>query len=336
MRKTTVVCIAFAMLLSCKTVQHTTTPQPSTDRLSYIERYKELAMQEMRRSGIPASIKMAQAMLESNNGNSTLARQTNNHFGIKCHRDWKGKTYTYDDDRRNECFRKYDNVYDSYRDHTDFLMGSSRYAFLFDYSPTDYKAWARGLKKAGYATHNEYAELLIRIIEENKLYILDTGQEVVAPPVIAATEKEPAETTLTDYPENKAEFTVSLSSRKIYQRNRIDYTFVKKGDTFYSLAKECNMMLWELYRYNDLPRNAIPRVGQIIYLQPKRNTAEPGFDYHQVKDGESMHSISQRYGIKLQQLFKMNLMSVDEEAVAGTILNLRKPKNPEEKEPVNK
>ena len=142
-------------------------------REEYIEMYSDIAMKEMLRSGVPASITLAQGMLESDNGNSSLAKKSNNHFGIKCHNDWTGKKVHHDDDSRHECFRKYKTVYDSYVDHSDFLMNTSRYAFLFDLDVKDYRGWAKGLKKAGYATSRTYADMLIRIIEENDLHRYD-------------------------------------------------------------------------------------------------------------------------------------------------------------------
>lgn len=147
----------------------------SKSRSQYIEEYHELAIKEMNRVGIPASITLAQGMLESGNGNSTLARKSNNHFGIKCHNDWKGKRVYHDDDRKGECFRKYKTVYQSYIDHSDFLTGKQRYASLFELKTTDYKGWAKGLKKAGYATDPKYAHRLIEIIEENNLDRFDRG-----------------------------------------------------------------------------------------------------------------------------------------------------------------
>jgi LysM repeat protein len=325
MRKTILIFFFAILLFGCRTTRVPTTTVPA-GRSDYIDRYKSLAIEEMKRSGIPASITMAQAILESNSGTSTLARQANNHFGIKCHSDWNGKTFMYDDDRRNECFRKYQAPEESFRDHTDFLMGSSRYSELFRYDVTDYKKWAYGLKKAGYATDNTYAERIIRVIEENNLSVLDRGQTIVTPAMNTAVKAENNELAEPPYQENDAEFTVSLASRKILQRNRIDYVLVKEGDTFFSLAKECNLMLWEIYRYNDLPRNAVLKVGQLLYIQPKRNAAETGHDYHEVKEGETMYSISQYYGIKQSSLYRMNLMNEDEEPAPGTVLNLRKAK----------
>ena len=142
-------------------------------RAEYIATYKDDAIEEMQRTGIPASITLAQGILESGDGNSALARYAKNHFGIKCHSDWKGPTFTMDDDAKDECFRKYRKVIESYKDHSAFLTGRNRYAFLFELKITDYKGWAKGLKKAGYATNPKYPDLLIGIIEKNELYKFD-------------------------------------------------------------------------------------------------------------------------------------------------------------------
>jgi len=278
-------------------------------RAEYIDTYKDLAMREMLRSGIPASIKLAQGLLESDNGNSRLAVKGRNHFGIKCHIDWDGRKIYHDDDEKNECFRRYNSVYDSYVDHTEFLSGKQRYAFLFDLEITDYKGWARGLKKAGYATSRKYADLLIRIIEENELQKYD---------LIALEEYDPEEdVNLT---------TDDEGARKILINNRIDYIIVKPGDTFASLNEELDLLETELFRYNELTSDSVLNPGEILYLQPKRNRAEAGRKYHIVKEGETLYRISQVYGIKLEKLLQKNLLPPGAEAEPGMKLNLRKKK----------
>ncbi len=280
-------------------------------REEYIRAYKYLAIAEMKRSGVPASITMAQACLESGDGNSRLAKKGNNHFGIKCHNDWKGGKIYHDDDARNECFRKYNSVEESFRDHSNYLSGTPRYSFLFDLNPTDYKAWARGLKKAGYATNNNYANALIKIIEDYKLYELDD---------------EALKNTSRTRPV-KPSVTVT-SGRQIYEKNRIKYIVARKGDSFESLTREFMKLPWELPRYNDLSADSEIDSGQIIYIQPKRNSAEPGKHTHTVKEGETMYSISQLYGIKLEKLYEKNLISFDSIPYAGTVLQLRKALKP--------
>jgi LysM repeat protein len=281
-------------------------------REEYISTYKDLAIIEMKRSGIPASITMAQACLESGDGNSWLARKANNHFGIKCHNDWNGRKIHHDDDEKNECFRKYKSVYDSYRDHSDYLMGQSRYNFLFELDPSDYKGWARGLKKAGYATDASYAEALIRIIKDYELDRLD--QEVVA-----RQGRPPRHKTIIPAAES------SGTGRTLMERNRIRYIYARSGDSFETLTKEFGKLPWELPRYNDLPASAKIDSGQLIYLQPKRNSAAPGNKTHTVREGETIYSISQLYGIKIDKLCEKNQLDRNSEPPAGTILQLRKP-----------
>ena len=290
-------------------------------RQKYIDNYKNIAIEEMKRSGIPASITLAQGMLESDNGNSTLARKSNNHFGIKCH-GWKGKKVYYNDDAPNECFRSYNSPLDSYKDHTDYLMATPRYTFLFSYSSTDYKSWAKGLKKAGYATSPTYSTRLIKIIEDNNLHQFDIDGISNARFI---TDKKENKKTGKTAPGND-EFTVKLVQREILNNNRIDFIRVKEGDTFEKLAKELDLLNWELYKYNDLSKDAQLEDGQILYLQPKRNKAEPGKETHEVKDGETMYSISQAYGVKLKKLYRKNLMKPGNEPNEGDIIYLRKNK----------
>ena len=325
--------LLLAFIVSCKSARYASIAPGSvtTDRKDYIERFDDLAVSEMKRTGIPASITLAQGLLESDNGNSTLAVKANNHFGIKCHDEWKGERIYHDDDRRNECFRKYVSAWESYRDHSNFLRGSQRYAFLFDLNQTDYKGWAKGLKKAGYATNREYAELLIRIIEENNLQMYDRGfvartDDPANQVVVSEEQTEPDQENYNSEVTDIDNFTIDLNDRSVAQINRIDCVIVKPGDTFIKLAEEYELMYWELFKYNELPRDAALEPGQIIFLQPKRNKAEFGQDFHTVGEGESMYSISQKYGIKLNSLYKMNLMNEGEEPALGQKLWLRKTK----------
>ena len=286
--------------------------QPSERRNSrqdYIDTYKDQAIKEMLRVGIPASITLAQGILESADGNSPLAKYANNHFGIKCHKGWTGETFIMDDDSKNECFRKYNSVYQSYHDHSEFLTGRSRYSDLFTLKMTDYKAWAKGLKKAGYATNPKYASILVGIIESYNLYEFDK------------VKKMPKQGLQSEIPEvNK----IIISDRTIDLQNKIKYTVVKQDDSFYKIADELNMGLWQLYKYNDMEKDARLEPGQILYLQPKKGkgTAET----HQFKRGDSMWQISQKYGIKLKKLYKRNAMEFGTEAKPGQLIYLRKNK----------
>jgi len=297
---------------------------------AYISRYKDLAISEMKRTGVPASITLAQGMIESNYGRSTLAQEGNNHFGIKCHNGWTGPTIRHHDDRKNECFRKYRRPEDSYYDHSDFLKTGSRYSFLFDLPSTDYKGWARGLKRAGYATDPDYANMLIRKIEENRLYIYDKGLTIPQKPVAEAVVPKP-DTTIPVSAKPVSEMPpvsfgeVSLSSRapRIMENNRIQYIIVKEGETISSIEKDFELLKWELTRYNDLDNDFTPVPGQVLYLQPKRDKAEPGKEIHTVREGETMYQISQKYGVKLKKLYEYNLMTEGKEPAAGQKIWLR-------------
>jgi len=311
---------------SCSLTQRTTsnakqTQKPASSGLEYIEQYKDLAVREMNRTGIPASITLAQGILESDYGNSTLARKANNHFGIKCHKSWAGQKVYHDDDRRNECFRKYNNVYESFRDHSEFLTQSNRYEFLFDYKPTQYKAWAKGLKKAGYATSPTYARKLIELIERYKLYNYDSPEgRKMASSNFSSSENS------TKKLGNVDNFEISHPGHKVRMRNRIDYIIVKQGDTYRSLTEELNLLPGELKKYNNLGEKPKLKPGQILYLQPKRNKAAVGYNYHIVKEDDTMYSISQLYGIKLEKLYEKNNMDDGEKADTGQKLWLRSQK----------
>ncbi|MCB0400529.1 MAG: glucosaminidase domain-containing protein [Flavobacteriales bacterium] len=288
--------------------------QPAEHRFSrqeYIDTYKEDAIREMQRTGIPASITLAQGILESGDGNSPLAVYGKNHFGIKCHSDWKGKTMHLDDDAKNECFRKYKDVYESYRDHSDFLSTRGRYAFLFDLKITDYKGWAKGLKKAGYATHPKYDDMLIDLIEQNKLYQYDSYGKV--PP--RRMQKDRSSVSLAG----------TGSERTIKLHNNIKYIRVKAGDTYEQITQDYKMNLWQILKYNDLNKGDAIQEGDIIYLQPKKNTAKE--EFHVVESGQSMRDISQLYGVKLKKLYKRNQMIMGTEPQVGSKIYLRKPKN---------
>jgi len=291
--------------------------QSKISRQEYISKYADIAIRQMKQYGVPASIILAQGMLESDNGNSSLATRANNHFGIKCHKDWTGPTMYHDDDRKDECFRKYKNSEGSYMDHSLFLRGGRRYATLFDLEPTDYKGWAHGLKKAGYATNPKYAEMLIKIIEDNELHKFDKGVTIA----VESPRKGTGQLVDVDG------FSIDIyKTRSVYIRNRIKYIIVKEGDTFESLTKELSLMPWQLHKYNDLTKDSTLRVGQEIYIQPKRWRAERNHSVHTADTGETMYSISQMYGVKLKSLYRKNRMKVGEEPEVGQTINLRKRK----------
>jgi hypothetical protein len=282
----------------------------SSDRMTraeYLETYKDMAVDEMLRSGVPASITLAQGALESGDGNSSLAKGANNHFGIKCHKDWSGKKIYQDDDARNECFRKYPSVEDSYHDHSDYLRAQSRYAFLFELDPADFKGWARGLKKAGYATSPTYAESLIRIIEEFGLQRYDQAN---------------GEARISRRRSGQAPGT--SVSRTILEKNRVKYILALPGDTYESLTTELGKLSRELPGYNDAQAGDSLIPGRIVYIQPKRNKAGAGINTHILRPGETMHMVSQLYAIKLSSLYAMNLLVQGTEPGTGTTLQLRR------------
>jgi LysM repeat protein len=303
----------------------------------YISQYKKDAIKDMHKSGVPASITLAQAILESECGNSDLAKKSKNHFGIKCHTEWKGKTFKHDDDKKQECFRKYNDVLDSYEDHSDFLRTRSRYNFLFDIPMDDYKAWASGLKKAGYATNPKYPEMLIKIIEDNKLYELVPGGEQYAEPIAISSvsiaqvsnKKTGENEKLIDTPLNaKYQHSTpewSPSNRTISYLNKIKYVIVKKEDSYFSIAAEYHMGLWQVYKYNDADKDDELVAGEKVYLAPKGRKAS-GIVTHVVKKGETMRSISQEFAIKVKRLYKFNNMKKGNEPVPGETIYLQKHK----------
>lgn len=280
----------------------------------YIKRYQGLAVLQMKKYGVPASVILAQGLLESGNGNSTLAVKANNHFGIKCHKTWTGPRIYHDDDARGECFRKYRTPEKSYQDHSEFLRGARRYAFLFDLDPTDYRGWAYGLKQAGYATDPQYPKKLIRIIEEYKLFALDSGVEIsIESPTKGMGEEIDPENFFIDI----------FNQRKLYMKNRIKYIVVQSGDTYESLTRSLELMPWQLASYNEIERGAKLNKGQELFIQPKRRKAEVNHQLHIAEEGETMYDISQMYGVRLKWLYRRNRIEQGDEPVAGEKIYLR-------------
>ncbi|MCF8362936.1 MAG: glucosaminidase domain-containing protein [Prolixibacteraceae bacterium] len=305
--------------------------QTRMSRSEYIDQYKALAIKEMHRSGIPASITMAQGCLESGNGNSKLSRRSNNHFGIKCRNDWKGARVYHHDDALNECFRKYRTVEESYIDHTDFLMQNGRYSFLFQLGHTNYKAWARGLKKAGYATDPKYANRLIKIIEDEKLYLLDEvepGELAQYIPKIETDDKNALDNAREKVIETFDNLKINpYDNREVMIVNGLEAIRAMPGDTYESIAREMDMKRWEVIHYNDLPKDAVqPKKNELIYLERKRYNAPKGHEKHRVQAGQTMHDVAQKYGIKLNRLYRLNRMDKEQEARSGQVLYLRKKK----------
>jgi hypothetical protein len=316
-----------AALLACSTAL-SAEGQPNATRLTpedYIGQWKEVAVRKMKEHGIPASITLAQGLLESGNGNSKLAREGNNHFGIKCTPDWTGgKTY-HDDDAKGECFRKYKNAEQSYEDHAKFLQ-RPRYAALFELKPTDYKGWAHGLKKAGYATDPNYAPKLISLIERYELHKLDRGVDVSYKPGGAKPQTAPApDRTSRKVPASGETITVGAGRAVEVYDGRIKFVRAKAGEDFSKLARQVELTPGLLARWNDMPKDAPLTEGQRVYIQPKRN-ASKSTAVHAAREGESLWSVSQEHGVKLKHLARYNDLPTDARLSAGQKVHLRKPK----------
>jgi len=276
---------------------------------AYIDKYKDLAISEMFKYNIPASITLAQGLLESGAGTSELTMKGNNHFGIKCH-DWLGATTYHDDDEKQECFRAYRDAYESYEDHSKFLARQPRYQRLFTLKRTDYKGWAYGLKSCGYATNPMYAQKLIGIIELYKLHHYDRAKTYDKFMVERSAVKDLAP---------------GLKQHTIHLYNKNYYLKARPGDTFKSIAKEVGISYRKLAKYNERKKNDKLVPGEIIYLKKKQNKAEKVYKKrpHRVKSGESMYSIAQKYGIKVKSLYKMNHLSPDYTIKPGDRLRVR-------------
>ena len=273
----------------------------------YINTFKEDAVKEMYLHKVPACITLAQGMLESGNGNSALCKNANNHFGIKCHKEWAGETYTMDDDSADECFRKYETALDSYSDHSLFLFSRSRYSNLFELPINDYKGWCYGLKSAGYATDPKYPERLIELIEKYKLHELNINENT-------PKQNFPA------YDEIKSKMAI----REVYRFNHIRFVIAKENDSFYKISKEFNLELEEIIEYNDLSKSDKLSYGQKIYIEKKRRKAlEP---IHVVQKNETLKSISQLHGIRLSSVCKKNKLKSDSKLKVGDVLYLRQKK----------
>ena len=265
----------------------------------YIEKWKEVAIEKMKEHKIPASITLAQGILESGSGNSNLARLANNHFGIKCHSSWTGETYYQDDDAKDECFRKYKSASESYEDHAQFLK-KRRYEGLFLLDITDYSGWAHGLKKAGYATNPKYPKLLIGIIERYDLAQYDSETSKKNDPLIAQKEKNKKKTPK----ESSGTISIQIGHSVAKTANLVPYIIIKKNDTYEKLEKEFAIRKWQVIKYNDLRKNHELEEGERIFLKPKRCKSKE--DIHIVRSGETMRDISQLYGVKLKRIYKRN------------------------------
>ncbi|MBL7702776.1 MAG: LysM peptidoglycan-binding domain-containing protein [Ferruginibacter sp.] len=292
----------------------------------YIEQFRDIAINEMKRSGVPASITLAQGILESENGNSELVKKSNNHFGIKCKNTWTGESVTHDDDANGECFRAYTNAGESYRDHSDFLRANKRYGGLFNLDPEDYTGWARGLKKAGYATNPRYPELLIKYIEQYELqqYTLMALNKQPETEVVKTEENKPAQAVETVIEKAGVENDVAAMQNgldKISQINSAKCVYVKKGTSLLAIADKYNIGLGKLLEYNDMTEDGLLGKDQFIYLQKKSKTG--GKEYYIVEPGETLYDVAQNNGMQLEYLLKYNDLKADSKVNAKTNLFLQ-------------
>ena len=285
----------------------------------YVDKYKDIAIREMNIYGIPASITLAQGLLESGAGQSEIAVKGNNHFGIKCH-DWTGGTVYHDDDEQGECFRAYDDPLGSYEDHSKFLTSKQRYRSLFSLNRTDYKGWAHGLKQAGYATSPTYANRLIEIIELYQLHQYDTGKR----------EKHHHNSTTNDQqltqpqPEQQQPKREPIAGHQIRMCNYCYYMVARRGDTFRTIASEAGVNYRQLAKFNERDKNDILSEGDIVFLTKKKTKADKAYKNqpHIVKAGDSMYTIAQHYGMQLKSLYKLNNLMPDYQAKVGDKLKV--------------
>ncbi|MFV0418310.1 MAG: glucosaminidase domain-containing protein [Dysgonomonas sp.] len=269
----------------------------------YIDTYKHIAIDHMKKHKIPASITLAQGLLESGAGKSDLAVKGKNHFGIKCHSDWRGKKMYKQDDNPNDCFRVYGSAEDSYEDHAQFLK-KQRYSSLFELKITDYRGWAKGLQQCGYATDKAYANKLIKVIEDYELYQHDkksSGKNVA----------------------KEEEIVTVLYKHTPYKTHNLIYVIAEDGDTYEAIAAEFRFKVKDLYKWNEVPEGFPLKSGDIVYFEKKKSKADKPYYDHVVQVGESMHSISQKYGLKVKNLYKMNKKDFEYVPVEGDVLRLR-------------
>ena len=292
----------------------------------YIDQFKDIAINEMKRSGVPASITLAQGILESENGNSELVKKSNNHFGIKCKSTWMGESVTHDDDANGECFRAYTNAGESYRDHSDFLKANKRYGTLFNLDPVDYAGWAKGLKKAGYATNPRYPDLLIKYIEQYDLQqyslvalnrlpetdITKSGEDKTVLPVEAVAEKIISENDIA---------VAANDPDKIVNINNTKCLFAKKGTSLLVIANKHNISLGKLMEFNDMNEEGLLIRDQLIYLQKKSKTGEK--EFYIVQPGETLFDVAQKNAVQLKYLLEYNNLKADSKLTAKTKLFLQ-------------
>ena len=289
--------------------------------LEYIDEYADLAINHMNKYKIPASITLAQGILESGAGKSNFVKQSNNHFGIKCHKDWNGERIYMKDDGPNDCFRKYKKAEDSFEDHSKFLVQHQRYSVLFTYDILDYKKWAKGLQTCGYATDKAYANKLIKLIEDYELYRYDT--EGGKKKSVKKEDNKKDDNEKDSKSHKNVTSAVPVITRSVYKTHGLIYVIAGQNDSFEAIAQGTGFKVKDLIKYNEVPEDFPLYNGDIIYLEKKKKKADKPYYEHVVKIGESMHSISQKYGIQVKQLYKMNKKKSEYVPEEGDVLRLR-------------
>ena len=315
--------LPIVILLACTIIVGAQTLTP----VQYIEQYKDLAIREMKRMGVPAAITLAQGLLETESGNSVLLKKSNNHFGIKCKNTWSGTGVSHDDDALGECFRTYKNAEESYRDHSNFLRGSDRYAPLFSLNPADYKGWAYGLKKAGYATNPKYPDILIKHIEQYNLqqYSLMAVDDV---PKFDKSQFEDDKEVPFIYTEDSAvanSTTAEAGSDKISFINNVKCVFAAKGTSLLAIATRNDIQLARLLQFNDLMKDGILLKDQVVFLQKK--STQGAINFYISKKDETLHDVAQQQGIQLDYLAEYNQLTRGTVITDGTKLYLQPVKN---------
>jgi LysM repeat protein len=292
---------------------------------TYINTYKSIAITEMQRSGIPASIILAQGIHETSAGTSDLVIASNNHFGIKCKTGWAGQVVYHDDDAKGECFRSYAAAEESYRDHSDYLKRTPRYSFLFRLDPEDYASWAYGLKKAGYATNVRYPEILIRLIENYDLqkYSLIAMGKLPPESDEGNLAKEFKRETLEGFTDSSLEKPSSTASwpEGLFSINAAKVIFAKAGMSLLAISNQYDVPLAHLLDFNDMSQDNVLNTDQLIFLQRKRKTGFTSF--HVVLPGESMYTICQMEGIRYESVLEFNKLKPGEEPAAGEKIYLQ-------------
>lgn len=310
------------MILSAQILPAQTPEQIST----YINTYKYLAIAEMQRSGVPASIILAQGIHETGAGTSDLVMASNNHFGIKCKSGWTGQTVYHDDDAKGECFRSYANSEDSYRDHSDYLSQTPRYAFLFKLNPEDYESWAYGLKKAGYATNVKYSQILIKLILEydlEKYSLIALGKLPAEQPAEGTLAREMMRESLQGFTDSSLQKTVPAASYPdgLFSINAAKVIYAKAGISLLSLSNQYAIPLARLLEFNDMNQEDVLNNDQLVFLQRKRKSGITAF--HIVQPGESMYSICQTEGIRYENILEYNRLKQGEEPAPGEKIYLQ-------------